>query len=123
MRQNQKVIHTEVSPMVESNPISVALKREPFNDFIYLLYCKLRQKAESTNPLNRKISFSEASSVFGSFYRLPKELHFPFLKEMEKVGLVEIKAYHHILIKNDEAVSLRSSLTIPFNSVKKIVLR
>ena len=87
----------------KQNTVLMAHKQEPTTAFVYVLYERLLKEATSSNPLNRRLKFSQVSHIMGAIYRLPKKLHFPFLQQMEKLGLVEIKPFHFVILKVGES--------------------
>ncbi|MBI4018929.1 MAG: hypothetical protein HY364_01600 [Candidatus Aenigmarchaeota archaeon] len=63
---------------------------------------RLLKEATKDNPANRKLKFSQAYHILGAIYRIPKKSHFQFLKLMRQMGMLEIRPYHYLVLKEAE---------------------
>lgn len=88
------------------NLVLPADKRDVNQIFAYLIYAKMKERASiiAGNPRNSRITFSDARHVLGAVFRIPKKFHFVILKQMESLNIIEIRPYHYILLKYDEAI-------------------
>lgn len=66
-----------------------------------IIYQKLFERATKDSPVNRRITFADASFIIGGIYRLPKEIHFKIFKLLEKQGYVEIRPYSFLELKKE----------------------
>lgn len=67
--------------------------------FLKVVHLKMIDKATRVNKQNNKLRFGETRYILGAIYRIPKPMHFRFLKAMEEVGLIEVRPYHDVVLK------------------------
>jgi len=67
--------------------------------YITNIHKRLLREAKKNNPANRRLKFSQAYHILGAVYRIPKSSHFQFLKLMRQMGMLEIKPYHYLIVK------------------------
>jgi len=79
-----------------------AHKRES-NAFLLHLHNRLLKEAQKTSPINNKLKFSQTHYILGAVHRIPREMHFSFLQQMQHAGLVEIRPYHYVILIRSES--------------------